>query len=80
MQHSKNLMFTKGDLIHIPQSVILYGLSGAGAKIYVNKKPTLAIFLDYRPDNMSEVVVDGQKWLVKNREIYLNEGVGNDVN
>ena len=68
-------MFVTGDLVHIPQSAILYGVSRACASIYVNKKPALAIFMNYKDDRMSVVVMDGQKWLVKNKEIYLNRGV-----
>ena len=70
------MIFQKGDLIHIPQSVVLYGISMASASIYVNKKPTLAIFMNYKDGGMSEVVMNGQKWLVKNKEIYLNRGAG----
>lgn len=69
------MIFQKGDLIHIPQSAILYGTSRASASIYVNKKPALAIFMDYKDDGMSEVVMNGQSWLVKNKEIYLSRGV-----
>ena len=73
MQRSKSLMFTKGDLIHIPQSVILYGVEPT-ASIYINKKPSLAIFIDYADDGMAQVILNGKSWLVKNREIYLNRG------
>jgi len=68
------MIFQKGDLIHIPQSAILYGTNRSSASIYVNKKPTLAIFMDYKDDGMSEVVMNGQSWLVKNKEIYLSRG------
>ena len=73
MQRSKSLMFMKGDLIHIPQSVILYGVEPT-ASIYINKKPSLAIFIDYADDGMAQVILNGKSWLVKNREIYLNRG------
>ncbi len=73
---ASNLIFTKGDLVHVPQAAILYGSSTVNLKIYVNKKPSLAIFVNYKPDGMSEVVMDGQKWLVKNKELYLNKEVG----
>ncbi len=68
------MIFKQGDLIHIPQSAILYGIGSKTASIYVNKKPTLGIFMNYKKDGMSEVVLNGQSWLVKNREIYLNRG------
>jgi len=73
MQSTKNLMFIKGDLVHVPQSAILYGSSSPNLKIYVIKKPMLAIFMDYKNDGMSEIVMDGQKWLVKNKEIFSNK-------
>ena len=72
MKTNNNLTLTRGDLIHVPQSAILYGIGATGASIYVNKKPTLAIFINYKQDNMSEIVMNGQNWLVKNKEIYLN--------
>ena len=72
MKANNNLTLTRGDLIHVPQSAILYGIGTKGASIYVNKKPTLAIFMNYKQDNMSEIVMNGQNWLVKNKEIYLN--------
>ena len=75
-----NLIFAKGDLVHIPQSAVLYGTSTtthpSPAKIAITKKPELAIFINYKPDGMSEVVMGGQKWLVKNKELYLNKEVG----
>jgi len=68
-----NVVFAKGDLVHVPQSAILYGSNPSTASIYINKKPSLAIFMNYKQDGMAEVVMDGQKWLVKNKEIYLNK-------
>ena len=68
------MVFQKGDLIHIPQSAVLYGISMSTASIYVNKKPTLGIFMNYKDGGMSVVIMNGQKWLVKNKEIYLNRG------
>ncbi len=73
MQPAKNLMFSKGDLVHVPQAAVLYGSSSPNLKIFIIKKPMLAIFMDYKDDGMSEIVMDGQKWLVKNREIYSNK-------
>ncbi len=65
-------MFAKGDLIHVPQSTILYG-GGAGAQIYINQKPSLALFLDYADSDLAKIVMNGQHWLVKKKEIYLNK-------
>ena len=67
-----SLVFAKGDLVHVPQAVIMYGGDSRSAKIYVNQKPTLAIFIEYSTDGMSSIVMDGQKWLVKNNQIFLN--------
>ncbi len=68
-----NLLFAKGDLIHVPQSVIMYGSSVSSGKIYVNQKPMLAIFVNYKGEGLAEVVMNGQKWLVKNSDIFLNK-------
>ena len=67
------MVFKRGDLIHIPQSVVLYGLESKTASIFINQKPALAIFINYVKDGMSEVVLNGQNWLVKNKEIYSQE-------
>ena len=72
MKTNNILTLTKGDLVHVPQSAILYGVSTRAA-IYVNQRPALAIFLNHTKDNMSEIVMNGQNWLVRNKEIYLNE-------
>ena len=65
-------MFVKGDLIYVPQAAILYGLSKAS--VLVNQKPSLALFLNYSRDEagFSTIIMDGKKWLVKDRDIYLN--------
>ena len=73
MKSNNNLTLSKGDLIHVPQSAILYGINQAAASIYINKKPTLAIFMNHKQDNMSEIIMNGQSWLVKNKEIYANK-------
>ncbi len=62
-------MFSKGDLIHIPQSAVLYGLGQNS--IYINKKPTLALFVNYAEEGFSHIIMNGKKWLIKSREIYL---------
>ena len=72
MKTTNILTLSKGDLIHVPQSAILYGV-GTRAAIYVNQKPTLAIFLNHTEGNMSEIVMNGQNWLVRNKEIYLSK-------
>ena len=65
-------MFVKGDLIYVPQAAVLYGLSKAS--VLVNQKPSLALFLNYSRDEagFSTIIMDGKKWLVKDRDIYLN--------
>ena len=66
-------MFTKGDLIYIPQAAVLYGL---GARSYlVNKKPSLALFLSKskKDAGYSTIIMDGEKWLVRDKDIYLNQ-------
>jgi len=65
-------MFTKGDLIYVPQAAVLYGLTKAS--VLVNDKPSLALFLDYSKEEAgySTIVMNGKKWLVKDKEIYLN--------
>ena len=71
-----NTVFCKGDLVHVPQAAVMYGINrSSGISVYVNQKPALAIFMNYKDDGMSEVVMNGQSWLVKNKEIYLNRSV-----
>jgi len=65
-------MFAKGDLIHVPQSTVLYGIGQNS--IYVNNKPTLALFVTDAKDGLAKIVMNGKHWLVKKREIYLNQG------
>ena len=65
-------MFIKGDLVYIPQSVILYGLGQNS--VYVNKKPILALFVNDVDASHAKVLVDGKQWLVKKREVYLSRG------
>ena len=71
-----SVVFCKGDLVHVPQATVMYGTNTSGISIYVNKKPTLAIFMDYKDDGMSEVVMNGRNWLVKNNQIFLNREAG----
>ena len=42
--------------------------------ILINKRPTLALFVNYAEDGMAKIVLDGKQWLIKSREIYLNQG------
>ena len=65
-------MFSKGDLLYVPQSAVLYGLSQNS--ICVNKQPSLALFVKYVDEGFVKVVLDGKQWLIKNREVYLNHG------
>ena len=66
-------MFVKGDLIYVPQAAVLYGLSKAS--VLVNQKPSLALFLNYSRDEagFSTIIMDGEKWLVRDKDIYLNQ-------
>ena len=66
-------MFAKGDLVYVPQAAILYGLTKAS--YLVNQKPTLALFLDYSDKEIgySTIIMNGKKWLVKDKDIYLNQ-------
>ena len=65
-------MFAKGDLIYVPQSAVLYGMGQNS--IYVNKKPSLALFINYAEEGFAKIVMNGEHWLVKKAEIYLNQG------
>ena len=65
-------MFAKGDLVYVPQSAILYGIGQNS--LYVIKKPSLALFVDYEVDGYAKVVLNGKQWLIKNKEIYSNKG------
>jgi hypothetical protein len=65
-------MFVKGDLVYVPQSAILYGLGENS--LCINKKPSLALFVNYELDGYAKVVLDGKQWLVKKKEIYSNKG------
>ena len=67
-------MFAKGDLVYVPQSAVFYGL-GQGS-LYVNKKPSLALFVDYAEDGYVKVMFNGKTWLIKDREVYLNNQGG----
>ena len=68
------MMFAKGDLVYVPQSVILYGLGENS--LMINKKPSLGLFVHYTDDGYSKVILNGQSWLIKSREIYLNDRGG----
>ena len=65
-------MFAKGDLVYVPQSATLYDM-GLNSR-FVNKKPSLALFVNYEVNGWSVVVLDGKQWLIKDKEIYLNKG------
>ena len=65
-------MFSKGDLIYVPQSATLYGLGQNS--VYINKKPTLALFVNYANEGYAKIVMDGKHWLIRKGEIYLNQG------
>ena len=65
-------MFAKGDLVYVPQSAVLYGLSQNS--ICVNKKPILGLFVNYEDGGFVKVLLDGKQWLIKNREVYLSKG------
>ena len=65
-------MFAKGDLVYVPQSAVLYGLGQNS--LCINKKPSLALFVNYELDGFAKVVLNGKQWLVKKRELYSSEG------
>ena len=65
-------MFAKGDLVYVPQSAVLYGLSQNS--ICVNEKPFLGLFVNYEDGGFVKVLLDGKQWLIKNREVYLSKG------
>ena len=66
-------MFTKGDLVYVPQSAILYGLGQNS--IHIIQKPSLALFVTYADDpGYAKIMMDGRQWLIKNRDVYLNQG------
>ena len=48
-----NMLFAKGDLVHVPQAAVMFGSEQKSARIYINQKPTLAIFVDYTDGGMS---------------------------
>ena len=67
-------MFAKGDLVYVPQDATLYGMGQNNASIFITPKPNLALFLNYDNDHMAKIVMNGKHWLIKSKEIYLNQG------
>ena len=65
------MMFAKGDLVYVPQSVILYGTEQNS--LTINKKPSLALFVTYAEEGFARVLLNGKQWLIKDKELYLSE-------
>ena len=68
-------MFAKGDLVHVPQDSIMYGLSThSPASIKINPSPALGIFVEACPDEKTgKVMMSDGLWLIKLKQIYLNK-------
>ena len=68
-------MFVKGDLVHVPQDSIMYGLSShSPASIKINPSPALGIFVETCLDaKTGKVMMPDGVWLIKLKEIYLNK-------
>lgn len=69
-------MFSKGDLVYIPQNSIMYGFSNkerAPASIKINPSPLLGVFVESCSDNKTgKVMLPDGMWQIKLKEIYLN--------
>jgi len=62
----------EGDLVYIPQDVLLYNLN-AGSKRFRTDKPTTAIFLREEANFTAKVFVDGSEMIVRKNHIYIME-------
>tara|TARA_B100000131_G_scaffold291233_1_gene304633 strand:- start:1142 stop:1354 length:213 start_codon:yes stop_codon:yes gene_type:complete len=62
----------EGDLVYIPQDVLLYNLQ-SGSKRFRTDKPTTAIFLREEPNSTVKVFVDGSEMIVRKNHIYIME-------
>ncbi len=65
-------MFSKGDLIHIPQAAVLFDENKTGFKVV--DKPVLALFVKKKNSEISQIVLEGKNWFVSTNNIYLNRG------
>ena len=65
-------MFSKGDLIHVPQAVVLYDETKTGFKVI--QKPTLGLYVKKKNAEVSKIVLEGKEWFVSTNNIYLSRG------
>ena len=70
-------MFSQGDLVHVPENVIVYSYGADRQMIWptdTSKEPHLAIFLEYCDVKYASVVTeDGKKWIVERSDIFFQE-------
>jgi len=73
------LMFSKGDLVYIPQATVVVKSGGerwnfTRTKSRVLDAPLIGIFVDYSKNhNKAEVLLKDGVWLVDSEKIYFNE-------
>jgi hypothetical protein len=70
----------QGDLVVLPQDSNLYKtyIQDSEIKTYqfdtIKEKPKIAIFIKNFNDDFCEVIIEDQKIIVNNKDIYLAEG------
>lgn len=71
-------MFSQGDLVHVPENVVLYSCVSDNSIIWateISKKPHLAIFLENCGAKYASVVTEsGDRWIVEKSDIFFKEG------
>ncbi len=70
----------RGDLVHIPSSVMLkrYDLPGRQIMAYQRTEhPAIAVFLENFDNNHCRIYYNGEYWVAHERDVYMNSEVKN---
>tara|TARA_B100000085_G_C18449205_1_gene474135 strand:- start:281 stop:499 length:219 start_codon:yes stop_codon:yes gene_type:complete len=65
-----------GELYHVPQDVLLMQSDPTGATMsayYKTYKPITVVVVGEAKNNMTEVLYNGQKWKVNEKDLYVLE-------
>ena len=67
-------MFSKGDLVYIPQNVAIYSKRLGYPCVTKLKDPKMAVFIKYHPnsDLVKVAMLDGSLWDVGKKDIFFS--------
>ena len=60
----------EGDLIHIPQGVVLWCETENGMRLRMTERPTVGVYLSTMSHHVYQVYANGHEWNLKRRDVY----------